>query len=142
MIIGYTAGAFDLFHVGHVNLLRNSRERCDRLIVGVSTDDLVAATKGKTCVVPFKERSEIVGACRYADLVIPQTDLDKVAAWKTLRFNLLFIGDDWLGNVRWRGYERELAKRDVSVVYLPYTRETSSTLLTQALNRMSLAAAD
>lgn len=100
MKIGYTTGVYDLFHIGHLNLLRNARNLCDRLVVGVTSDDLVAY-KNKRSVIPFTERMEIVRACRYVDAVVPQEDLDKFEAWKKLRFDVLFVGDDWYGSERW-----------------------------------------
>ena len=135
MIVGYTAGAFDLFHIGHLNHIRGARGLCDRLIVGVSMDELVRRTKGKPCVVRYRDRVEIVRACRYVDVVVPQDDLDKYAAWQNLRFDVLFAGDDWYGNERWLTYERRLAEHNVRVVYLPYTAEVSSTQLQQKLAR-------
>lgn len=135
--IGYTAGAFDLFHIGHLNLLRRSRESCDHLIVGVSTDELIRRTKGHDPVIPFAERMEIVSSVRYVDQVVAQGDLDKVEAWRRLRYHRLFSGDDWKGNPRWAGYEEELRKVGVEVVYFPYTRSTSSTLLQSVLSAIS-----
>ena len=93
--IGYTTGVFDMFHIGHLNILRRAREQCDHLIVGVSTDDLVKSYKGKTPIIPFEDRIEIVKAIRYVDEVVPQTTMDKYAAWEKLRFNALFHGSDW-----------------------------------------------
>ena len=98
MIIGYTTGVFDMFHVGHLNLLARAREQCDRLIVGVSTDDVVLDYKGHAPIVPYAERVAIVKAIRYVDEVVPQTSMDKFAAWEKLRFNRLFHGNDWKGS--------------------------------------------
>jgi glycerol-3-phosphate cytidylyltransferase len=133
MTTGYTAGVFDLFHVGHVNLLRAARDLCDRLIVGVSTDDVVAKTKGARCAVPFHERIEIVRSCRFVDAAIAQNDLDKVEAWHRLHYDVLFVGDDWFGHQRWQGYEASLREVGVRVVYLPYTEGVSSTQLRRQL---------
>ena len=94
MIIGYTTGVFDLFHIGHVNMLRNANSLCDKLIAGVTTDDLVSY-KGKKAVIPFEERLEVVRACRYVDLAVPQEDMDKVKAVKKLGADIIFVGDDW-----------------------------------------------
>lgn len=132
MIIGYTAGVFDLFHVGHVNLLRNARAMCDRLVVGVTVDELVQY-KGKRAIVPYSERIEVVRACRYADSVVAQTDLDKFAAWERLRYDVLFVGDDWYGSPNWKAYEARLAEVGVPIRYLPYTAKTSSTVISAAL---------
>lgn len=133
--LGYTTGVYDLFHIGHLNLLRRAKEQCERLIVGITVDELVSY-KGKTAVIPYPERSEIVGAIRYVDRVVPQTDLDKVAAWEKYHFDVLFVGDDWKGKPNWVRYETELAEKGVDVVYLPYTKETSSTKLRQTLERL------
>lgn len=138
MIIGYTAGVYDLFHVGHLNLLRNAKALCDRLIVGVTTDEL-ARYKNKDPVVPFDERIEIVRACRYVDVAIAQTSLDKFAAWKKLGYHVLFVGDDWYGAESWKEYERKLAEVGARVVYLPYTQKTSSTLLQKTLRELVAA---
>lgn len=136
MIIGYTAGVYDLFHIGHLNLLKNAKNYCDRLIVGVSSDELVQY-KGKSPVIPLEERMKIVESIKYVDEVHVQNDLDKVKAWEKYHYNILFVGDDWKGNERWNNYERILKTKGVPVIYLPYTRTTSSTLLTKALKVLS-----
>jgi glycerol-3-phosphate cytidylyltransferase len=128
MIIGYTCGVYDLFHVGHLNLLRNAKLMCDRLIVGVSSDEL-ASYKGKRPFIPYFERIEIIRSIRYADLAIPQTNLDKFEAWKKLKFDILFVGDDWYESSKWREYERRLKEVNVTTIYFPYTTTTSSTLI-------------
>ena len=133
--IGYTSGVFDLFHVGHLNLLRNAKSLVDRLIVGVSTDELVSY-KHKQPVIPFNERVEIVRACRYVDAVVPQSDLDKVQALKRLHYDVLFVGDDWYGDASWEAYESELRLANVKVVYFPYTTGTSSTVINETLERL------
>jgi glycerol-3-phosphate cytidylyltransferase len=135
MILGYTTGVFDLFHIGHLNLLRNARALCDRLIVGVSTDALVSY-KHKAAVIPFHERVEIVRACRYVDAVIAQDDLDKYKAWERIRFNVLFVGDDWYETPSWRDLEARFSAEHVRVVYFPYTQGTSSTLINDVLKRL------
>ena len=129
MQLGYTAGAFDLFHIGHVKLLKAASSLCDKLVAGVSTDELILGRKGKQCVVPLADRMAIVQACRYVNAVIPQDDLDKYAAWERLHYDLLFVGDDWFGEPRWQDYEQKLSAHGVRVVYLPYTRGVSSTQL-------------
>lgn len=136
MIKGYTAGAFDLFHIGHLNLLRHSKEKCDYLIVGITTDDLIKKTKGHMPVIPFEERAEIVKQCKYVDEVVVQSNLDKYIAWEKYKYDILFSGDDWKNNLRWQGYERRLNNVGVSVEYFPYTKTTSSTLLTNVLNKI------
>lgn len=135
MKIGYTTGVYDLFHIGHLNLLRNARNLCDRLIVGVTTDDLVAY-KNKRSVIPFSERIEIVRACRHVDAVVPQEELDKFEAWKKLRFDVLFVGDDWFASDRWKELDAKFKEVGVRVVYFPYTKGTSSTLLNETLLRL------
>ena len=133
MIIGYTTGVFDMFHVGHLNLLARAREQCDRLIVGVSTDEVVLDYKGHTPIVPYAERVAIVKAIRYVDEVVPQTSMDKFAAWEKLRFNRLFHGNDWKGSAMYNEVEAKLKAVGVEVVYFPYTQGTSSTLLAERL---------
>ncbi len=132
-IVGYTTGVFDLFHVGHLNLLRRARENCDRLIVGVSTDEVVEQYKGHRPIIPYAERVEIVKAIRWVDEVVPQTTMDKFAAWEKLRFNRLFHGNDWKGSAMYNEVEAKLAAVGVEVVYFPYTQGTSSTLLADRL---------
>ena len=134
--IGYTTGVYDLFHIGHLNLLKQAKEHCEHLIVGVTVDELVSY-KGKSAVIPFEERMAIVGAIRYVDQVVPQTDLDKVKAWEMYHFDVLFVGDDWKGKPNWVRYEKELAEKGVDVVYFPYTKGTSSTKLRDVLSAMS-----
>ena len=130
--IGYTTGVYDLFHIGHLNLLRNAKAECDYLIVGVTVDDLVSY-KGRRAVIPFEERIQIVGAIRYVDEAVAQEDLDKVKAWERYHYDVLFVGDDWKGKPNWIAYEKALAEKNVDVVYLPYTKETSSTQLRDVL---------
>lgn len=131
-IIGYTTGVYDLFHIGHLNLLRNAKSMCDFLIVGVSTDELVAY-KNKKAVIPFEERMEIVRNNKFVDLVVPQHDMDKLGALKKLKFDLMFVGDDWHGTEKWDTLENDLKKHGVKIVYFPYTKSTSSTLINEIL---------
>ena len=138
MVLGYTTGVFDLFHVGHVNVLRNAKSLCDRLIVGVTVDELVLY-KNKRAVVPFEERIEIVRACKYVDLAVPQASMDKLDAWQRYKFNVMFVGDDWYQNERWKALDAQFAEREVRVVYFPYTQTTSSTLINQTLERLRSA---
>ena len=133
MIIGYTTGVYDLFHVGHVNLLRNAKSLCDKLIVGVTVDDLVSY-KNKKCVIPFTDRIEVVRACKYVDLAIPQTSVNKVEAVKKLKVNTLFVGDDWYEDKNWKKMEADLKKLNCTITYFPYTDGVSSTLINSALN--------
>ena len=133
--IGYTTGVYDLFHIGHLNLLRKAKAQCDYLIVGVSTDDLVEY-KGKRSVIPFEERKEIVGAIKYVDEVVTQENMDKLGAWKKYHFNVMFVGDDWKGTDKWNKIEADLKEVGADVVYFPYTKGTSSTLINETLIRL------
>ena len=130
--IGYTTGVYDLFHIGHLNLLRRAKEQCDYLIVGVSTDDLVEY-KGKRSVIPFEERKEIVGAIKYVDEVVTQENMDKLGAWRKYHFDVMFVGDDWKGTDKWNKIEADLKEVGAKVVYFPYTKGTSSTLINETL---------
>lgn len=129
MVIGYTTGVFDMFHIGHLNILRRAKEQCDYLIVGVSTDELVMKEKNKKTVIPLGDRMEIVSAIKYVDQVVVQPDKDKVEAWKRYRFNKMFVGSDWKGSEQWKKYEEELMPLGVEIVYFPYTDGVSSTIL-------------
>ncbi|MBQ0329961.1 adenylyltransferase/cytidyltransferase family protein [Providencia rettgeri] len=135
MIIGYTSGVYDLFHVGHVNILRNAKAMCDKLIVGVTIDELVMY-KGKKSVIPFHERIEVVRSCRYVDVAIPQNNMDKVAAVKKNHASYLFVGDDWHESDRWKIFEEELAEVGCKVIYFPYTKGTSSTIINETLTNL------
>lgn len=132
MIIGYTTGVFDLFHIGHLNLLRNAKAMCDKLIVGVTTDELVSY-KAKKAVIPFNERFEIIRSLRYVDAVIPQETMDKYEAWQKLKFDVVFVGDDWYRQEKWEEIEARFKAVDVRVVYFPYTKGTSSSLINNVL---------
>ena len=134
-IIGYTSGVYDLFHVGHLNLLRNAANMCDQLIVGVSTDELVAY-KNKKAVIPHSERMEIVRHIRGVDAVIPQENMDKFTMWEKLKFDVLFVGDDWYATEKWKEIEDKFREVGVKVVYFPYTKGTSSTLLNEVLLKL------
>lgn len=135
-IIGFTAGAFDMFHVGHLNLIKNAKARCDYLIVGVNTDELISSYKNKKVVVPLEERLQIVESIKYVDEVIAVDTLDKEIMWNRKKFDYLFIGDDWKGSERWNATEEVMKEHGVEVVYLPYTRGTTSTLLREKLNEL------
>lgn len=132
MIIGYTSGVYDLFHIGHVNLLRNAKAMCDKLVVGVTIDELVAY-KGKNPVIPYHERIEVVRACRYVDVAIPQYNMDKAKAAKKNHASYLFVGDDWYETAKWQTHEKELEEVGCKVIYFPYTQGTSSTLINKTL---------
>ena len=130
--IGYTTGVFDLFHIGHLNLLRNAKSLCDMLIVGVTTDKLVAY-KNKKAVIPYEERMEIVRSITYVDAVIAQDSFDKFIMWEKLKFDIMFVGDDWYDTEKWKIYEEQFKKQGVKIVYFPYTKGTSSTLINDVL---------
>lgn len=139
MVIGYTTGVYDLFHIGHVRVLQNAKSLCDKLIVGVSNDELVSY-KNKRAVIPFSERLEIVSACRYVDVAVEQTSMDKMEAHGRYKFNLMFVGDDWYKTGKWKKYEDEFLQIGVKVIYFPYTKTTSSTLINDTL--LSLRGSD
>ena len=136
MTIGYTTGVFDMFHIGHLNILRRAKEECDFLIVGVSTDDLVQKEKNKQPIIPFEDRCEIVKAIEYVDEVVPQFNKDKIAAYQKYHFDAMFVGDDWKGTNKWNKIEKELAEVGAKVIYSPYTKGTSSTLINETLIRL------
>ena len=135
MIIGYTSGVFDLFHVGHLRLLRNAKGMCDKLIVGVTTDELVSY-KNKKAVIAFDERLEIIRSIQYVDSVVAQEDMDKFAMWEKLKFDVMFVGDDWQKTDKWEDIEMQLKEVGVRLVYFPYTKGTSSTLINQVLEQL------
>ena len=132
--IGYAPGVYDMFHVGHLNILRNSRMACDYLIAGVVSDDLSRRAKGKSPVIPLSERLEIVRSIRYVDEAVAEDVPTKLEMWERLHFDVIIKGDDWRGTDKGNRLEREFAKVGVEVFYLPYTVHTSSTMLRQALN--------
>lgn len=133
MIIGYTTGVYDLFHIGHLNLLKNAKGMCDKLIVGVTVDELVAY-KGKKSLIPFEDRIELVRSCRYVDAAVPQYDMDKLTACKKLGATYLFVGDDWYGTEKWQSYEKEFEKEGIKIIYFPYTKGISSTQIQNVLD--------
>ena len=136
--IGYTTGVYDMFHVGHLNLLKRARLECDYLIVGVTTDELCEERKGKRPIIPFVERMEIVEHIEFVDEVVPQVNMDKIEAWNNLKFNKMFVGDDWKGSEQWNEIEQKFSGRGVEIVYLSYTRHTSSTKLRKVIDLMLL----
>jgi|TARA_B110000046_G_C12953284_1_gene381128 glycerol-3-phosphate cytidylyltransferase len=135
MLIGYTTGVYDLFHIGHLNMLRDAKSLCDKLIVGVSTDEVVKY-KHKKSVIPFNERIRIVRSIKYVDAAIPQNDRNKILAWKKIKFDILFVGDDWYGEKKWKEFEKTLKKKNIKIVYFPYTKGTSSTILNNTLKKL------
>ena len=132
--IGYTTGVFDMFHIGHLNILKKAKEQCDYLIVGVSTDSLVNEYKHKLPIIPFEERAEIVKSIKYVDQVVPQTTMDKYVAWQELHYDVIFHGDDWKNSQMYKEMEEKLAKEGVEFVYFPYTKGISSTILNEKVN--------
>jgi cytidyltransferase-related domain len=134
-IIGYTTGVYDLFHIGHLNLLKNAKGMCDYLVVGVSVDELVAY-KGKHAMIPFEDRIEIVRSCRYVDAAVPQYDMDKLTACKKLGAQILFVGDDWYETGKWKEYEKQFSEEGIKIVYFPYTKGISTTKITNALQQL------
>ncbi|MCK4509278.1 MAG: adenylyltransferase/cytidyltransferase family protein [Desulfuromonadales bacterium] len=132
-VVGYTTGVFDLFHIGHLRLLQNAKSQCDRLIVGVSTDELVQTYKNKKPIIPYGERVEIVSALKCVDEVVPQKHRDKIASYHEIKFDVMFVGSDWKGSELFTQVETELAEYGVAVVYFDYTNHVSSTLLKSTL---------
>jgi len=138
--IGYAPGAFDLFHTGHLNLLRQAKEHCDFLIAGVVADDVLIRHKGVLPIIPLAERLEIVRSVRFVDAAFPAQTNDKVEIWKDLRFNVLFKGDDWRGTEKGIKLEREFGAIGVDVIYFPYTLATSSSAIRRTLRNIDLLA--
>ncbi len=134
--IGYTTGVYDMFHIGHLNVIRKAKEQCDYLIVGVSTDELVIHDKGKKPVIPYDERADIVSALRYVDQVVPQMDKNKLSAWEKYHFNAMFVGSDWKGTSQWDNFENQFKPLGVDIVYLPHTDGISSTKLTNLIKNI------
>ena len=132
-VIGYTQGTFDMFHIGHLNLIKNAKRHCDYLVVGVNSDDLVESYKNKRPIIPLDERVEIMRAIKYVDEVIVTNTLDKKEIWEKVRFNEIYIGDDWKGNERWEKTGKEMEQPGAKLVFLPYTKDTSSTMLREKL---------
>lgn len=131
--IGYTTGVFDMFHIGHLNILQRAKEQCEYLIVGVSTDEVVQNYKQKTPIIPFEERCAIVSAIKYVDRVVPQVSLDKMEAYRELGFDALFHGSDWKGSDMYNKITEEFNAVGVAVVFLPHTEGVSSTQLAEIL---------
>ena len=135
-IVGYTSGVYDMFHIGHLNVIKHAKERCDYLIVGVSTDEVVEKNKNKTPIIPFSERLAIVEAIKYVDKAVPQERYDiegKIKTVKKYGIDVMFVGSDWQGTEKWKKIEDELAKVGCKVVYLPHTDGISSTLLREKI---------
>lgn len=135
-IIGYTTGVFDMFHIGHLNILKRAKEQCDYLIVGVSTDELCKSYKKKEPIIPYEERKAIIEAIKYVDEVIPQTDRNKFAAWQRIGFDIMFVGDDWKNSLLFTELEKKFKDVGVKIVFFPYTKTTSSTILREKLDKI------
>lgn len=133
MVIGYTTGVYDMFHIGHLNILRRAKEQCDYLIVGVSTDELVKHDKNKTPIIPFEERCKIVEAIKYVDQVVPQYDKNKFGAWEKYKFHKMFVGSDWQGTEAWNRFEEQFRPLGVEIVYLSHTDGISSSILREKI---------
>lgn len=133
MIIGYTTGVFDMFHIGHLNILRRAKERCDYLIVGVSTDECVESYKHRTPMIPYEQRAAIVAAIKYVDEVVPQTTMDKLEFLKNRHFDVMFHGDEWKGTELYNQYEIDFAKYGARIEYLSHTEGICSTMLREKL---------
>ena len=135
--IGYTTGVYDMFHIGHLNLLQKAKERCDYLIVGVSTDEVVKSYKHKNPIIPFEERFAIISALKCVDQVVPQISMNKMEAWEKLHFNALFHGSDWKGSDMYNQMIEEFSAVGVDVVFLPHTEGVSSTMLSDILHKLN-----
>lgn len=134
--IGYTTGVFDMFHIGHLNILKHAKEQCETLIVGVTTDALCFERKGKYPVIPEAERMEIVRSIRYVDVVVPQADMDKARAVQKLGADAVFVGSDWRNTPEWERYERELAAIGCDVIYFEHTDGVSSSILKERIEHL------
>ena len=132
-IIGYTSGVYDLFHVGHLNLIKNAKGLCDKLIIGVTSDELVSY-KNKKAIIPHNERMEIVRNIKYVDAVVPQNDMDKIKMWERLKFDVMFVGDDWFDTPKWKELDSQFKSRGVKIIYFPYTKGVSSTMINSTLD--------
>lgn len=135
-IIGYTSGVYDLFHIGHLNILKKAKESCDHLIVGVATDEETHRLKNNYPVIPFEERIQIIEALKFVDEVYEESNSDKLVVWKDLKYDVLFKGDDWKNNPKFDAYKEEFDKLGVKIEFFPYTKGTSSTHLKRVLSQI------
>lgn len=133
--IGYTTGVFDMFHVGHLNILKRAKEKCEYLIVGVTTDSLCLSMKNKKPIIPEEERVAVVSAIRYVDEVVKQENMDKLSAVKNLKADVVFVGSDWKGTPEWEIYEKEFSTVGCDVVYLSHTDGVSSSILRERMSK-------
>lgn len=132
--IGFTDGVYDMFHVGHLNMIKEAKSRCDYLIVGVHSDEIVEGYKNRKTIINESDRREIVEAIKYVDKAVINYTRDKLELWKKYHFDTIFIGDDWKGTERWINFEKELAKLGVTVEYIPYTKGVSTTQIRQQVS--------
>ena len=135
MIIGYTTGVYDLFHIVHLNMIKKSKEMCDFLIVGVHSDAVVESYKHRKTIINEDDRREIVGAIREVDKAVINCTRDKIELWKIYHFDVVFIGDDWKGTERWKLFEKQLAEVGVAVEYIPYTKRISTTMIREKIDK-------
>ena len=133
--LGYTTGVFDLFHIGHLNIIKEAKKKCDYLIVGVSTDEVVESYKHKTPIISFEERAAILNDLKYVDFVVPQTSLNKMDAWEKLKFDVMFHGSDWKDSTMYNKIIEEFSKVNVDVVFLNHTDGISSTQLSSQIKK-------
>ncbi|MEQ6125081.1 adenylyltransferase/cytidyltransferase family protein [Pseudotenacibaculum sp. MALMAid0570] len=134
-VIGYTSGVYDLFHIGHLNLLKNAKGLCDKLVVGVTTDELVSY-KNKKAIINQQERMEIVRSIKFVDAVVPQENMDKFKMWERIKFDIMFVGDDWFQSDKWKELDEKFKEVGVKIVYFPYTKGISSTLINETLKKL------
>ncbi len=132
--IGYAPGVYDLFHIGHLNILKHAKSQCDYLIAGVVSDEMAQLTKGKPPVVPLAERLEIVSHIKFVDEAVAEVLPHKLDTWREVGFDIIFKGDDWRGTAKGRKLEADFATVGVEVMYFPYTMHTSSSLLRRFLS--------
>lgn len=135
MKIGYTTGIFDLFHKGHVNFLKAAKSFCDILIVGATTDELSEQEKKQTPIINLEDRIAVLSACKYVDLAIPHNNSDKIRAWNKIKFDVLIIGDDWYDSESYNMFEKQLKEKGVKVIYVPYTKGVSVTILRERISQ-------
>lgn len=131
--IGFTSGVFDMFHIGHLNILKRAKEKCDYLIVGVSTDEVVQEYKHHLPIIPYEQRAEIVRAIKYVDEVVPQTTMDKMKMWEQVHFDVMFHGDEWKGTELYNRYEQEFTEVGAKIEYLSHTEGVSSSMLREKI---------
>ena len=138
MTVGYTAGVYDMFHIGHLNIIKNAKSLCDYLIVAVSTDEVAEQNKHKKTIIPFADRVKIVEAIRYVDKVVPQNSYDidgKIKSAIDNKIDVMFVGDDWKGTEKWNRIEEKLNAIGVKLIYLPHTDGISSSMLREVVNK-------